>query len=58
MNYGFSLQAYSGANQSNLFFTCCRTLGLALLTEGIGDEQAKKQLSTRWNRVPGLQFLL
>ena len=58
MNYGFSLHTYSGVNQSNLFFTWFRTLGLALLTEGLGDERAKKQLGTQWKRVPGLQFPL
>jgi hypothetical protein len=57
MSYGFAADMYSGVNQSNLFFTWFRLLGLALLIEGIGDEQEKQQLQTRWFWVPGLQFL-
>jgi len=55
--YGYSAEMYSGINESNIFFTWFRTLGLAYCLEGL--EESPPQLCYKWNwgTAPGLQFM-
>jgi hypothetical protein len=51
-------QMYSHINQSNLFYTWFRTLGLAYCLTGMGMESEKFSYPWNFKRAPGHQFLL
>lgn len=54
--YGLSPVTATRVDESDLFFTWFRLLGLAYLLEGLGDSKALTALGVTWHRAPGLQF--
>ena len=50
-------QMYSKANESNMFYTWFRTLGLAYCLSGMNSPPSKFIYSWNFKRVPGHQFL-
>jgi hypothetical protein len=55
--YGFSTAMFSAANESNLFFTWFRTLGLAYCLEGIDNLPSQFRYRWHWGLAPGHQFI-